>query len=108
MATIQLQGNWEEKAASVRSVRDNSLAQVVPALEGLPDELPLNSQSIPRSVLSTSEIEITEGYSVTELLTKLRSRELSSEEVTRAFLRRAAVAQVAVGLTLLAFNPQNP
>lgn len=76
--------------------RDGSLARVEPALEGLPDALPLNSQGLPKTVLSSREIELTEGYSAIELLAKLQSREISAVEVTRAFLRRAALAHFAV------------
>lgn len=86
---------WEEKAQPARTKRDRSLAQVEPPLQNLPDHLPQNSQSLPKTVLTPKELEITEGYTVTKLLAKLRSRELSSEEVTRAFLRRAALAQFA-------------
>lgn len=87
---------WEDKALQARSHRDESLAKVQPPLQGLPDQLPRNSQSLPSLVLSEREVEITEKYSVTDLLLKLRSKELSAEEVVRAFLRRAAVAQSAV------------
>ena len=91
--------SWEDKVAAVRSKRDASLAKVEPALEKLPEELPLNSQSVPNDVLTSKEIEITEAYTVKQLLAKLRSREISVEEVTRAFLRRAAVAHACVSLS---------
>jgi hypothetical protein len=87
---------WEEKAAAAQAKRDASLARVEPKIEGLPAELPLNTRGIPSTVLTEREMEITEGYSVSELLRVLKSRELSVEEVTRAFLRRAAVAHAAV------------
>ncbi|KIV82844.1 hypothetical protein PV11_04917 [Exophiala sideris] len=86
---------WEEKAQPARTARDEGLAQVQPPLQNLPDHLPQNSQSLPKTVLTQRELEITEKYTVSELLAKLRSRELSSEEVTKAFLRRAALAQFA-------------
>lgn len=76
--------------------RERSMAKVEPKLEGLPDTMPLNSQHVPKDVLTAEELEITENYSVTELLAKLKSRSLSVEKVTRAFLRRAAVAQAMV------------
>lgn len=87
---------WQDKAASAAARRDASLAKVEPKLEGIPDVLPLSSQDLPKSVLTPREVEITEKYSVTELLKTLRERKISVEEVTRAFLRRAALAQVAV------------
>ncbi|KAH0496006.1 hypothetical protein TgHK011_009527 [Trichoderma gracile] len=86
---------WQDKAASAAARRDGSLAKVEPKLEGIPDVLPLSSQELPKSVLTPRELEITEKYSVTELLKILRERKISVEEVTRAFLRRAALAQVA-------------
>ncbi|KAJ4137882.1 hypothetical protein NW754_001527 [Fusarium falciforme] len=46
-------------------------------------------------VLSSKELEITEQYTVLQLLAALRERKLSVEEVTRAFLRRAALAHAA-------------
>ncbi|KAM0473652.1 hypothetical protein ACHAPX_008057 [Trichoderma viride] len=96
MGDAQNLQSWEVKASSARERRDAGLAKVEPKLEGIPDTLPLSSQDLPKGVLTAREIEITEKYSVTELLKILRERKISVEEVTRAFLRRAAVAQVAV------------
>lgn len=96
MGDVQQLQSWEVKASSARARRDAGLAKVEPKLEGIPDILPLSSQDLPKGVLTPREIEITEKYSVTELLKILRERKISVEEVTRAFLRRAAVAQVAV------------
>ncbi|KAJ4320905.1 hypothetical protein N0V84_005609 [Fusarium piperis] len=86
---------YEATVASARAKRDASLAKVDPKLQGIPDELPLNSQGLPKAVLTSREIEITESYSVTELISLLRERKIKVEEVTRAFLRRAALAQAA-------------
>ena len=83
---------WEARAAIARKLRDDSLAKTSPPLRGLPNPLPQNSQGVPRLVLTAREIELTEKYTVNELLCQLRTRALSSEELTRAFLRRAAVA----------------
>ncbi|KAF2010481.1 amidase [Aaosphaeria arxii CBS 175.79] len=85
----------EERVAWARDRRDQSLAKVEPKLEGIPSELPQNSQGLAQVVLTPREIEITEKYSVTELLALLKGRKISVEEVTRAFLRRAALAQAA-------------
>jgi amidase len=89
---------WEDKASWTRAQRDASLAKVEPKLDGLPaaDSLPLCSQDLPKDILTAREVEITERYNVTELLSLLRERKISVEEVTRAFLRRAAIAQAAV------------
>ncbi|KAL4799010.1 amidase [Aspergillus venezuelensis] len=86
---------WEVKAQSARAARDASLAKVEPALVGIPDNLPANSRGLAATVLTPREIEITEKYSVPELLSALSQRAISVEEVTRAFLRRAALAQIA-------------
>ena len=88
--------SWEEKAAWAQNKRDASLAKVEPKLQGIPDDLPLNSRGLPKSVLTQQELDITENYSVTQLLTILRERKVSVEEVTKAFLRRAALAHAAV------------
>jgi amidase len=89
---------WETKAIWAREKRDSSLAKVKPKLHGIPAEreLPTNTRSLPHAALTSREIEITEQYGITELLAILRNRSISVEEVTRAFLRRAAVAHAAV------------
>ena len=92
----QTLANWREKVAWAQDFRDSTLAKVEPPLEGIPDELPLSSQGLPALVLTERDIEITEEYTVHRLLAVLRKREISVEEVTRAFLRRAALAQAAV------------
>lgn len=79
-----------------KNQRDRSLEKVEPQLQGIPETLPVNSQQIPQAVLTEREREITENYSVIELLEVLKAKTLSVEEVTRAFLRRAAVAHAAV------------
>lgn len=91
---------WEVKVAQARTARDARLAKVEPPLKNIPEELPLNSLGLPKAVLTARELEITETYTVTQLLAVLRERTISVEEVTRAFLRRAAVAHAAVSFTL--------
>lgn len=87
---------WQEKAAWAQNFRDKSVAKIEPPLTGLPTDLPLSSQKLPIAVLTERERQITEDYTVKELLKILRQREISVEEVTRAFLRRAALAQATV------------
>lgn len=86
----------QQKIDRARARRDASLAKVEPQLAGLPAELPRSSQGLPKIVLTERELELTEKYDVMTLLELLRSRKVSVEEVTRAFLRRAALAQAAV------------
>ncbi|CAG9983205.1 unnamed protein product [Clonostachys byssicola] len=94
MTSICPYTSFEDKANWARSKRDASVAKVEPKLKGLPAELPLSSQDLPKAVLTSKEIEITENYTITELLSALKERALSVEEVTRAFLRRAALAHI--------------
>lgn len=53
---------------------------------------------IPRKsgVMTEKELDITEKYTLEQLLLKLRSGEVSSVEVTLAFSKRAAIAQQLV------------
>ncbi|KAH9427162.1 hypothetical protein MCOR02_012430 [Pyricularia oryzae] len=97
MGDASLPETWQDKVAGVRAHRDASLAKVQPALEGVPAEgsMPLYTRDLPGKILTAREIEITEGYSITKLLAAMKSREISVEEVTRAFLRRAAIAHAA-------------
>lgn len=88
--------SWQELAQIARDHRDETLSKVDPPLPPLPDPLPLNSQDLPKLLLTPREYELTQAYDATDLLYMLRTREVTSEEVTRAFLRRAAVAQYAV------------
>jgi hypothetical protein len=96
MASICPYTSFEDKANWARAKRDASVAKVEPKLKGLPADLPLSSQDLPKAVLTSKEIEITEKYTITELLSALKERALSVEEVTRAFLRRAALAHITV------------
>jgi amidase len=88
--------SWEAIVSDTKSAREAGLAKVEPKLQGLPAELPRNSTGLAKVVLSQKELEITEDYTISQLLAALRERKLSVEEVTRAYLRRAALAQAAV------------
>lgn len=87
---------WEQKAQAVRDYRDATLAKVDPPLAPLPDPLPLNSMDLPKQLLTAREYELTQNYDAIALLRMLRAKDVTSEELTRAFLRRAAIAQYAV------------
>jgi amidase len=90
--------DWEQKVAEERARRDASIAKLEPKLQALPTELPLvrvSSQKLPSQLLTDREIEITERYTVPQLLATLKAKEISVEEVTRAFLRRAVIAHQA-------------
>jgi amidase len=81
--------------AEARELRDTSVARVEPPLASLPDPLPKNVMGIAKQVLTPEELNIT-SYDVPELLQALRQKVYSCETVTRAFLRRAALAQKLV------------
>lgn len=104
MTDPQTMSTWQEKVSWAQDFRQKSLSKVEPRLEGLPAEQPLSSQDLPKLVLTPREIEITEKYTVKELLVILRERKISVEEVTRAFLRRAALAQAAVSLETIVLS----
>ncbi|OJI85009.1 hypothetical protein ASPTUDRAFT_119324 [Aspergillus tubingensis CBS 134.48] len=55
----------------------------------------INVVDIPRicGLLTPHELHITEDYDIRSLLTELHSKRLTAEEVTRAFCKRAAIAQ---------------
>lgn len=87
---------WQELAKKACDVRDASLAKVDPPLGPLPEPLPLNTRDLPKQMLTPREYELTTKYSAIELLKMLHSKELKSEELTRAYLRSAALSQLAV------------
>jgi len=100
MTVSQPPQSWEDKAAWARAKRTASLAKVKPKLIGIPEpnDMPQNSRDLPKDVLTPREIELTENYGIKDLLALLRERKVTVEEVTRAFLRRAALAHAAVRL----------
>ena len=84
--------SWQDVARQARDHRATTLAEVQPPIPSVPANLPRNVTSIPRDLLSSREIEITE--STTEVLVaSLAAGKLTSREVTNAFLRRAGLAQ---------------
>ena len=92
--------SWQEIAQAAQEHRDKSIAEVKPPLPDIQSEdLPLNVTSIPWKHLSTFEIEVTET-SPEKLVKLLASGELTSTQVTNAFLRRAGIAQKLVPIPL--------
>lgn len=86
---------WEVKAQVARDARDASLAKANPPLQLPSDDLPLISQGLPSEHLTSREYDLTTSYTALQLLENLRNKSISAEELTRAFLRRAAIAQHA-------------
>jgi amidase len=97
MATLT-EGNWEQIAANKRS----ALAEQIPLEYRIPSHLfpphdQLDVTTFPRESgwFDERELEITES-SATNILNKIASRSWTSEQVTRAFCKRAAAAQQLV------------
>ena len=93
---------WQEIAARKRAARD----ALIPAVWKLPSKFlprdpplfeygPQNVLNVPREcgLLNSTELQITEGYTIKTLLQALSSRKVSSVDVTTAFCKRAAIAQ---------------
>ena len=87
---------WEFKAQSARDARDVSLAKADPPIAvPMQTSVALSSQGLPIEILTAREYDLTTNFSAVRLLDELRQRKVTSEEVTRAFLRRAVVAHQA-------------
>ncbi|KAI9772592.1 MAG: hypothetical protein M1839_002444 [Geoglossum umbratile] len=83
---------WQHVAQEAQEHRDASIARVQPEVPQLPPNLPTNVINIPHETLGRDEIRITE-MTPEGLLGMLASGNLTATAVTRAFLRRAALAQ---------------
>ncbi|KAI9794120.1 MAG: hypothetical protein M1835_006801 [Candelina submexicana] len=86
---------WQEIAQDMQKHRDETIAEVQPSIPDVPRELPRNVTLIPAELLSTREIELTET-SPEKLVAALAEGDLTSVELTNAFLRRAGLAQKLV------------
>ncbi|KAK6336279.1 hypothetical protein TWF696_001841 [Orbilia brochopaga] len=87
---------WQQIAAERQSYRDASISRVSPRIPDIdPGSLPLNVLNTARKMLTSREVWITENGSM-ELLDHLARGNLTATEVTRAFLRRAGIAQKLV------------
>lgn len=96
----------KQPASKAIAIRDSSLESVTPALDlsKIPDPLPLNVTNIPKMVLSEEELRIT-SLDAEELLVLIHSKQLSCVTVTKAFLRRAALAQHLVRISSFIHTP---
>ena len=89
---------WQQIAQEAQDHRDASLAQVgLTASAGFEQSgsLPKSSLNVPEKVLEHHDLRITETLPE-DLLKRLAIGELSTTEVTTAFLRRAVLAQKLV------------
>lgn len=92
--TIASGATWQEVAADRQAYRDATIARIEPPIPKLTD-LPLNTIPVAKQVLSPEEIDITES-TVEELAATIAKGQLTAVTVTKAFLRRAGLAQQAV------------
>ncbi|THV43684.1 hypothetical protein BGAL_1117g00010 [Botrytis galanthina] len=86
---------WQDVASEVQKHRNAMIAKVEPAIVEITEKLPRRVISLPRKYLSPDNITITETP-IEGLLASLPTGKLSSLAVTKAFLRRAAIAQKLV------------
>lgn len=85
---------WKAIAERKRAERQSHIPKQW-LLPSQPSSSTLDVRSIPRTsgLLNWKELEITENYDATSLAEAIRSRKLTSEAVTVAFCKRAAIAQ---------------
>ncbi|KAL6716404.1 hypothetical protein ACLMJK_005971 [Lecanora helva] len=83
---------WQDIATEAQDLRDASISRVKPAIPAVPKDLPLNRTDIPKYLLTTDEVVITQTKPE-DLVSSLASGKLTSTAVTTAFLRRAGLAQ---------------
>ncbi|KAL9083098.1 MAG: hypothetical protein Q9159_005972 [Coniocarpon cinnabarinum] len=90
--------HWSGVAQDAQQYRDKTLSLVYPELSADSGQaLPINVRDLPSSKLSNDELHVTET-TPEDLVIALNKGALTSADVTRAFLRRAAVAQTLVKL----------
>lgn len=93
--TIAGGAKWMDVAADRQRHREETLSAIRPPLPEIStDELPRNVTGLPKSVLTEEELAIT-GSNVEDLVGKISSGRWTSTAVTKAFLRRASLAQRA-------------
>jgi amidase len=92
--TISSGATWQEVATDRQKHRDATLSLLDPPLSSIED-LRLNTIPLASKYLTAEELKITETLPE-NLVSQLAKGALSSVAVTKAFLRRAALAQLAV------------
>lgn len=96
--TIASGATWQQVAADRQAYRDATITSIEPSIPDITD-MPLNTLPLVKNILTAEEIKITES-TVEELAPLLAKGELSAVTVTKAFLRRAGLAQKAVCISL--------
>ena len=93
--TTSVNKPWQEIAKEAQDLRDASIDRVKPAVPDVPAKLSLDVADIPKYLLSTEEVIITQSPAE-DLVVSLASGRLTSTTVVTAFLRRAGLAQKLV------------
>jgi amidase len=101
--TISSGATWQEVAADRQKHRDATLSLLDPPLHTI-DNLPLYTIPLASKYLTAEELKITETLPE-NLVSQLAKGKLTSVAVTKAFLRRAVLAQLAVRYVLSIFPP---
>lgn len=85
---------WQEIAKVARNHRDDSIRRVHPPIPQVldPERLPLDRTDVPKYLLTTEEVVITQT-APEHLVASLASGKYTSTTVATAFLRRAGLAQ---------------
>lgn len=91
MVEVTKDMSWQDSAAASQRHRDETIAQVKPAVPGLPSDLPLNITQLPSKLLSNDVVAITD-LPTEDLLAQLSSGTLTATAVAKAFLQRAGLA----------------
>ena len=101
MATTVIERGYRDIAIEAQKHRDASIAEVDQTLLSRPEQRPLprDVTGVPAQVLTQDELSITES-APEDLLHQLATARLSAIGVTKAFLRRAGLAQTVVSSSL--------
>ena len=92
---MSLAQTWQNVARKAQKIRDDSVQRVPGGVAELSDTLLRNVTTIPHDLLDADALKIT-SQNCEEILSNLRGRKTTSIAVTRAFLRRAALAEKLV------------
>lgn len=84
--------SWQDIAKQRDEHRKETIAQIQPPVPEVPNELPNNVTGLAKALLGPREVFLTE-QTAESLVAVLAKGEVSSIEVTNAFLQRAGLAQ---------------
>ena len=84
--------SWQEVAKRAQEFRDASIRRVEPPIPQVPAQLPLDRTEIPKYLLTTEEVVLTQPPPE-DLVAFLAAGKITSTAVVIAYLRRAGLAQ---------------